>query len=224
MKMKKYYLILIAMVFLLSCESEKDPCDIEYKLNEPGGFGRNEVTFMLGDEIWYSKGSGFGTGGMGGGISGSSGGFSVIRKKVIINGEVQKDENGNVLFYDYYGAGFKTANNIECNENMFYNHTIQIGFSGFSEKIDSISSLYIKMSVFSNHKGDYYLYGMTESSTFNGKVNLDKVNKICYGELEAMLYNIKKIDGKYYLIDSIQLKDCVFDFKYNEIENGEIEQ
>ena len=54
--MKKYFLILISTVFLLSCESEKDPCNIEYKLNEPSGFGRNEVTFLIDDEtVWHSS-------------------------------------------------------------------------------------------------------------------------------------------------------------------------
>ena len=221
--MKKYFLILIAMVFLLSC-GEEDPCDITYKLNELGGYGRNEVTFMLGDEIWYSKGSGSLSGGMGGGISGSSGGFRIAKNPILENGKIKKDSLGNIVYKDYYSAGFETSNSIDCENNKFFKHGIIIGFSGFSESIDTINVLQVRMYIANGHEEKAKIYNTKNSSTFSGKVYLDKVNKICYGELEAILYETEKIDGKFYIKDSIQLKNCVFDYKYKEIKNGEIEQ
>jgi len=207
-KMKNYFIILIAMVFLLSCESEKDPCDIEYKLNEPGGFGRNEVTFLIDDSIvWYSKGSGVSTGGgFFGGPTGSAGSFSIKRTFLWEDNRPKKDSSGNYIFDGNYGVSFITKSKIQCEENRIYNSEIRVGFSKFN--LEKSECGYTSISMFTNE--GYF----SDRSSVLAKVHINLSDSFCYGSFSGVLYSSN-------LKDSLIISNGTFDFKYDEIQYEE---
>ncbi len=211
--MKKYFLILFAMDFLLSCESEKDPCDIEYKLNEPGDLGRSEVTFLIDDKtVWYSKGSEVSTdGGFFGGPTGSQGGFVLSRQFVMINGEIVKDSNGNKLLSNNYYLSFARKSGIACEKNIFRDYILEFYASGFNDDTTNVNSKFVYLTSVDKNKNSY-------SANFNNPVKIsiyiDKNDSICYGSFSGVLYSSNSKD-------SLIISSGTFDFKYDEIQYEE---
>ena len=211
--MKKYFLILISTVFLLSCESEKDPCNIEYKLNEPGGFGRNEVTFLINDSIvWYSKGSGVSTGGgFFGGPTGGKGGFKVY-KDVYIN-----IDNDSAI----YTCGFITESKIECKDYKFSKYNFHFGVKGFNLQKSNIELIDIEMNPFYQSNPSFSYYSVNQDK-FNVNVYLNVKDSICYGDFEGVIYHTGRRDGVWTILDSVNITKGTFDFKFSEIKEKEI--
>jgi hypothetical protein len=207
--MKKHIFILITIVFLLSCESEKDPCNIEYKLNEPGGFGRNEVTFLIDDEtVWYSKGSGVSTGGgFFGGPTSGEGSFSIKRRILWEDYRPLLDSLGNYIYDVYYGVSFITTSSTQCGEHKTYNSEIRVGFSQFNFEKNDCGYVYFTMSskigTFSNR------------NSIIAKVYINRIDSICYGSFSGVLYSSNSKD-------SLIISSGTFDFKYDEIQYEEI--
>ncbi len=211
--MKKYFLILISTVFLLSCESEKDPCNIEYKLNEPSGFGRNEVTFLIDDEtVWHSSqlvtsgGSSFG-----GVSSGSVSGLMIFQEKI-------KNENGTPIFdtlnktyhyLDNYGLRLHTRNSNECNNYYYKNFHSEMFLFDFNENdtiVDKVNFSLVNYFINDNKPG----YSVYKSDTFKANIFWNRKDSIIYGTFEGVLYNHS---GN----DSIKISNGVFDYRYKSI-------
>lgn len=208
--MKKYFLILISTVFLLSCESEKDPCDIEYKLNEPGGLGRNEVTFLIDDEIiWHSSQLIGGSGSVfGGSVSGGGSGLIIFQDKL-------RNENGTPLFdtlnktfyyLNNYNLRLYTRNSNECNDYYYKNFESEMFLFDFNENdtlIDMVNFRLVNYVINDNKPG----YSVNNSKTFKANVYWNRKDSIIYGTFEGILYNHNRND-------SIKITNGVFDYRY----------
>jgi hypothetical protein len=202
---------------LLSCESEKDPCDIEYKLNEPGGYGRNEVTFLIDNEtVWYSKGSGVSTGGgFFGGPTGGKGGFYISRYTIYNNNEIIKDSN-------IYTCGLERKSSIECQSHKYFNYYLNIAFGGFNLNNPSIEKIRFYLSSYQVNKPSFSNYS-TNQDKFKVNVYIDMKDSICYGDFEGIIYQAGIIDKVWRILDSVKITKGVFDFKFSEINEREIE-
>jgi hypothetical protein len=199
---------------LFSCESEKDPCDIEYQLNEPGGFGRNEVTFLInGETVWHS--SRIETGGgssFGGSVSGGGSKFSISRLVKIDNsGNFVKDSLGNYIYSDFYRLFLQTRNSSECDKNIFNNYQIRMRLDGFND--ESNVTFENEISVFSQMLNSDKYYDENKNDPLNVKVFLNRQDSIVYGTFEGNLYGKKEINGRY-VYDTIRITNGVFDYRY----------
>lgn len=217
--MKKIILILMAMVFLLSCESEKDPCDIEYQLNEPGGFGRNEVTFLInGETVWHSSQLVTSGGSSFGGInSGGSSGLIIFQDKL-------RNENGTPLFdtlnktfyyLNNYNLRLYTRNSNECNDYYYKNFESEMFLFDFNENdtlIDMVNFRLVNYVINDNKPG----YSVYKSDTFKANIFWNRKDSIIYGTFEGILYNHNRND-------SIKITNGVFDYRYKAHNfNGEL--
>lgn len=223
--MKNYILILIGMIFLLSCESEKDPCDIEYQLNEPGGFGRNEVTFLInGETVWHSSQLVTSGGSSFGGInSGGSSGLIIFQDKL-------RNENGTPLFdtlnntfyfLNNYLLRLYTFNSNECKDYYFKNYELEMFLSDFNEDdnvIDRINFRLVNYYIDENKHG----YGGNKLETMNCKVYWNRMDSIIHGTFEGDIYGKKLINGKI-ADDTLKITKGVFDYRYTARNfNGEL--
>lgn len=213
--MKKYFLILISTVFLLSCQSEKDPCDIVYKLNEPGGFGRNEVTFLINDSIvWHS--SKF-AGGAGTGIGGfSSGGFSGlgIFQKTLKDEDDKtiNDSLNNPIYIDTFALRLETRNSNNCEDYYFKNFELELSFIGFNEKSSKINKVRVGIANYfiNNNKPGY---SNSKVETFKANVYWNKKDSIIHGTFSGEIYDKREINGVL-IDDTIKISNGVFDYRY----------
>lgn len=206
----KYFLIFMALVFLISCENEKDPCDIEYQLNEPGGFGRNEVTFLIDDEIiWHSSQLIGGSGSVfGGSVSGGGSGLIIFQDRL-------KNENGTPLFdtlnktfyyLNNYDLRLYTRNSNECNDYYYKNFESEMFLFDFNENDTIIDKVDFKLVnyVISDKKPSYSVF---RSETFKVNIHWNRKDSLIHGTFEGVLYNYSRTD-------SIKITNGVFDFIY----------
>lgn len=221
----KYLIILITIFFLFSCESEKDPCDIEYQLNEPGGFGRNEVTFMIDDSVlWHSSQLIGGRGSVfSGSVSGGGSGLIIFQDKL-------RNENGtpifdtlNKTFYylNNYNLRLYTRNSNECKDYYFKNYELEMFLSDFSEDdnvIDRINFRLVNYFIDENKHG----YGGNKLETMNCKVYWNRRDSIIHGTFDGEIYGKKQINGKI-ADDTLKITKGVFDYRYKAHNfNGEL--
>lgn len=213
--MKK--LVLLALLLnLISC-LEDNPCDnVKYKLNEPGGFGRNEVTFLINDSIvWYSKGSGVSTGGgFFGGPTGGKGGFYISRYTISKNNEIIKDSN-------IYTCGLERKSSVECQTHKYFNYYLNIGFGGFNQSKPSIEKIRFDLSSYQEDKPSFSYYS-TNQDKFKVNVYIDMKDSICYGDFEGIIYHTGRRDGVWIILDSIKITKGTFDYKFSEINEKEV--
>lgn len=212
--MKKYFIILLAMVFLTACKSEKDPCDIEYQLNEPGGFGRNEVTFLIDDEIiWHSSQLVSGSGSVfGGSISGSTK-FLIIQEKLKNDeGIVIKDSLGEPIYLDEFLLQLETKSSINCKNDYFDKVDLRLTFryfNDFNPKIEEID-MYATSGFIKYGNG---LLNNNSLKNITSNVYLNRKDSIIYGTFSGELYGKKRVNNEL-IDDTIKITDGVFDYKY----------
>ena len=213
--MKK--IVLLALLLnLISC-LEDNPCDnVKYKLNEPGGFGRNEVTFLIdGETVWHS--SRIETGGgssFGGSVSGGGSKFNVsrmIQKDEF--GNYLKDSLGNYLYSDKFLLFLQTINSSGCSKYLFMDFQIRMLFKGFNK--DNSITFENQISVFSQMLNSNKYYDENKNDPLNVKVFLNRQDSIVYGTFEGNLYGKKEINGRY-VYDTIRITNGVFDYRYSD--------
>lgn len=220
----KYLIILITIFFLFSCESEKDPCDIEYQLNEPGGFGRNEVTFMIDDSVlWHSSQLVRGGGSSFGGIGSSTTKFLIIQEMLKDDdGKSIKDSLGEPIYLDDYVVQLETQNSFNCKNDFFDNVNLRLIFRHFNETNPTIEEIDIyTTSGFINSRNDMYKKDMYRKDmlsnnslkTINSKVYLNRKDSIIYGTFSGELYGRKEVNGEY-IYDTLKITNGVFDYRY----------
>lgn len=210
--MKK--IILIFSIFLLfSCGGDYDPCDKTYELNEPGGFGRNEVTFLIdGETVWYSRGSGIGSSN-GMGTSSSNGGFRLIKEYLYDSlGNIILDTNLDTLFKDK--VSFTVLNKQYCDENKYNNFTLELFIESSLNKFTITRFEFINSVLGDTNAAIFRQYS---SSNINSYFHINYKDSIVNGNFSGTLYKMGWVDNEYKIKDSIIITDGIFDYKFKEI-------
>jgi len=192
-KKVKKIVLLVVLLNLIGCLQD-NPCeDIRFELNEPGGFGRNEVTCLIdGEEVWHS------TGGGGLGI------FQNTLKDE--DGKRIKDSLNNSIYLDEFSLSLETVYTNTCVNYYFNNFHLEFGFWMFNEKSSDINNVrvYLRNYFLNNNKPGY---SNTNAETFKSNVYWNRKDSIIHGTFEGVLYNYSRTD-------SIKITNGVFDFSY----------
>lgn len=204
----KKTILLFTFLFLLSC-GEDDPCDKEYQLNEPGGFGRNEVTFLInGETVWHSsKFAGGATTGIGGFSSGGFAGLGIFQNTLKDeDGKTIKDSLNNPIYIDTFSLRLDTRNSNNCEDYYFKNFESEMFLYDFNENdtlIDMVSFSLVNYFI-DNKKQSYSVY---RSETFKANIHWNRKDSLIHGTFEGVLYNYSRTD-------SIKITNGVFDYRY----------
>lgn len=211
--MKKIVLTII-LLNLIGCLQD-NPCEnVKFELNEPSGFGRNEVTCLIdGETVWHS--SRIETGGgssFGGSVSGGGSKFSISKLvKLDSSGNIVKDSLGNYIYSDFFRLFLQTRNSSECVNNSFNNYQVRMRFDGFND--ENNLTFDNQISVFSQMLNSDKYYDENKNDPLIVKVFLNRQDSIVYGTFEGKLYGKKEINGKF-VDDTIKITNGVFDYRY----------
>ncbi len=195
--MKK--IVLLALLLnLISC-LEDNPCDnVKYKLNESGGFGRNEVTFLIdGEAVWHSNLT-----------------YVSIYQNTLKDekGKTIKDSLNNPIYIDNFDLKFVERNSNECKNFYFNGFDLELVLYGFNEKSSEINK--VKVYIVNYFKNNIKPgYSNTKSETFKSNVYWNRKDSIIYGTFSGELYSYKQINGEF-VYDTIRITKGVFDFRY----------
>lgn len=210
--MKKIVLF-VFILNLIGCLQD-NPCEkVKYKLNEPGGFGRNEVTCLIdGETVWHSSR-----------IVTNGGGMNVknpykfyIRKSPKKEkGRIVEDSLGQIVYTDYFEMSLETFNSSECKNERFYHYQFIMKMKGFNDNIDTVIDCDLTIGnnfMYENKPGYSNYYFETD---FKTKVYLNRKDSIVYGTFEGTLYETERINMDRRIIDSIKITSGVFDYKFD---------
>lgn len=205
--MKKIVLF-VFLLNLIGCLQD-NPCeDVRFQLNEPGGFGRNEVTCLIdGENFWHSSR-----------IETNGGGvhkFYIRKSPKKEKGRIVEDSLGQIVYTDYFEMILETFNSSECKNDRFFHYNIDMKMIGFNDKIDTViyCDFGIGNSFMYENKPGYsnYYFG----TDFKTRVYINRKDSIVYGTFEGTLYETEGLAGNKTIVDSIKITKGVFDYRFD---------